>query len=107
MIAYVDEYGQLSSTPPDPTRTKTVKSDDIQIGIPRQPPGDYADVLRKGTITFFNQSKGYGFIKDQDSHESIFVHINAMEDELKENDKVTFEIGKGAKGPVALKVKNA
>src|SRR5438105_1082194 len=107
MIAYVNEYGQLSSTPPDPTRKNTIKAHDIEISIPKQEPMDPADLIHSGTLTFFNQSKGYGFIKDLNSKESFFVHINAMTDQINENDKVTFEVEMGNKGPVAVKVRKA
>jgi cold shock CspA family protein len=105
MFAYVDEDGNISSTPPDPSKKKKIKTEDIQIGISRQVPEETADVQRKGTVTFFNDSKGYGFIKDHDTQESIFVHVNAVDGPIKENDKVTFETAMGQKGVNAVKVK--
>jgi len=106
MMAYVDEFGNITSTPPDPMKKKVaVKLEDIEVSIPKQAPVDPADLIRKGSVTFFNDSKGYGFIKDQDSQDSIFVHINAVEEPIKEKDKVTFEIEMGQKGPTAVKVK--
>jgi len=106
MLAYVDDEGNISSTPPDPTKKKrVVKQEDIQIGVSRQEAQDPADLIRKGTVTFFNTSKGYGFIKDHDSQESIFVHQNAVTDQIKENDKVSFEVEKGQKGLNAVNVK--
>ncbi|MEI7471182.1 MAG: cold shock domain-containing protein [Chitinophagaceae bacterium] len=63
--------------------------------------------MRKGTVTFFNESKGYGFIKDQQTQESIFVHINGLKDKITENSKVTFEVEMGHKGPNAVNVKIA
>ena len=108
MMAYVDENGNITETPPDPTKKKKViKQEDIQIGVSRQAEADPADLIRKGTVTFFNTSKGYGFIKDHESQESIFVHQNGLESSIKENDKVTFEVEKGQKGLVAVKVKLA
>ena len=104
MMAYVDENGNIVSTPPDPTKKRIIKEEDIEIGVPKQanrPP----DLPRKGRVTFFNDSKGYGFIKDLDSQESIFVHINSVIDQIKENDKVTFEVEMGHKGPNAVRVK--
>lgn len=107
MMAYVDENGNISSMPPDPLRKKKIINvDDIQIGIARQADIDPADLIRKGTVTFFNDSKGFGFIKDSESGESIFVHINALKNPIKENDKVTFEVEKGLKGLNAVNVKN-
>lgn len=105
MIAYVDADGKLSSTRPDPEDRKIIKSEDIVIGVPRQAAPDPADLIRKGTVTFFNDSKGYGFIKDHESQESIFVHINGLIDQIKENDKVTFETEMGQKGLNAVRVK--
>ena len=53
----------------------------------------------------YNTSKGYGFIRDLSSNQSVFVHANSLLETIKENDVVIFEIGKGAKGPAAMKVK--
>lgn len=105
MFAYVDENGNLTTTPPDPKKKKVIKQEDIEIGVSKQEAPDPADLIRKGTITFFNDSKGYGFIKDQETQESIFVHVNSFEEEMGENDKVTFETEKGLKGMNAVRVK--
>ena len=106
MMAYVDENGNISSTPPDPTKKKKViNQEDIQIGVPKQEDLAPVDTVRKGTVTFFNDSKGYGFIKDHETQESIFVHVNGLTNPIKENDKVTFEVEMGQKGPTAVKVK--
>lgn len=105
MLAYVDENGMITSTPPDPKKKKVFKVEDIQIGVSRQEPIDPADLIRKGTITFFNDAKGYGFIKDSDNGDSVFVHINALSGPVKENDKVTFETENGPKGLNAVNVK--
>lgn len=107
MLAYIDENGNLSSTPPDPSKRKRINVEDIQIGVPKQAPVDPADIIRKGIVTFFNDSKGYGFIKDQETHESIFVHANGLLNQIKENNKVIFEIEMGQKGPTAVRVKLA
>lgn len=106
MLAYVDEYGQISSTPPDPKRmVKAVKLEDIEIGVPKQRPVDPSELIRKGTVTFFNDAKGFGFIKDQQTQESIFVHANSLSEPIKENNRVTFEVQMGPKGPNAVGVK--
>lgn len=106
MIAYVDEDGNFSSTPPDPKQKKVILQEDIQIGIARQEDIE-PEVVRTGVVTFFNDSKGYGFIKDQETQESVFVHLNGLIDAIKENNKVTFEIEMTPKGPNAIKVKKA
>ena len=105
MMAYLDEYGNITSTPPDPKRRVEVKLEDIEIGVPKQRPIDPSELIRKGIITFFNDEKGYGFIKDQVTQESIFVHINASPDHLKQNSKVSFEVEKGPRGLNAVNVK--
>ena len=63
------------------------------------------ETVREGQVKFFNDEKGYGFINDKATKESIFVHINNVEGELRENDRVTFEIENGPKGPNAVNVK--
>ncbi len=105
MIAYVDEFGNLTSTPPDPTKKKKeFDADTIDIGIPKSTGEEAPSVARKGKVTFFNESKGYGFIKDEVTQDSIFVHINQCKDEIKENDKVTFETERTPKGLSAIEV---
>lgn len=105
MLAYVDEFGNITDTPPDPLKKKKeIKAEDIEINIPRQEDVEF-DPIRKGTVTFFNHDKGYGFIKDSETKESLFVHINNVAGELKENNLVSFEVEMGQKGPTAVKVK--
>ncbi len=105
-IAYVDEYGNFSSTPPDPMKRKTVvNASNIEVGVPRRKASEEVDVNRKGIVTFFNESKGFGFIKDTDTQESIFTHIKDHQDAIRENDRVTFRVEQGQKGPNAVGVK--
>lgn len=104
-LVYVDENGNLTNTPPDPSKRKKIKAEDINVSIPKRQDINPADLIRFGTIKFFNQEKGYGFIIDRDSKESLFVHIENVTGEIDSNDKVTFEIGNGSKGPVAIEVK--
>jgi cold shock CspA family protein len=107
MIAYLDENGNLTSTPPDPRKKIITNVEDIQIGVPKAEPVDAADLIRNGVVTMFNESKGYGFIKDTKSQESVFVHINSLIDRIKEGDKVSFETEMGHKGKNAVSVKKA
>jgi cold shock CspA family protein len=108
MIAYVDENGNITSTPPDPTKKKEVALESIRIGVARQEEREDEDETRQGTVTFFNTAKGYGFIKDVNNQESIFVHANNLGGlVLSEGDKVTFETEPGMKGPTAVRVKKA
>ncbi len=61
-------------------------------------------IMKEGVVKFFNNSKGFGFIKPSDSGEDIFVHQSGLIDEIRENDKVQFEVEKGRKGMNAVKV---
>jgi cold shock CspA family protein len=105
MIAYLDENGNLSATPPDPRKKVEIKLEDIQIGVPEYVPPTQAELTRTGKVTFFNNAKGFGFIKDLASQESIFVHANNLSAPIQENDKVTFEVEPGQRGPMAVNVK--
>ena len=107
MLAYVDENGNLSNTPPDTKKMKKIKQEDIEIGVPKQQAFDPADLIRTGIVTFFNESKGYGFIKDLETQQSVFVHVNALKQAVKENNKVTFEVEMGPKGANAVNVELA
>lgn len=107
MMAYVDENGNISSTPPDPAKKKIINTEDIQIGVSRQADIIDENPVKKGTVSFFNDSKGYGFIKNTDTQDSIFVHANGCITQIKEGDKVTFEVEMGQKGPTAVKVTKA
>jgi cold shock protein len=63
--------------------------------------------MLKGTVKFFNVSKGFGFIKDAESGKEYFVHASGLIDKIKENDEVTFELQEGKKGLNAINVKLA
>jgi len=106
MMAYIDENGNITNTPPDPSKRKKILSEDIQISVPKQE-NLPEDAIRKGIVSMFNESKGYGFIRDLNSQDSIFVHINGLVDRVKEGDHVTFETAQGQKGPTAVSVKKA
>jgi CspA family cold shock protein len=60
--------------------------------------------MPKGVIKFFNESKGYGFIKNTETQEDIFVHVSGLNHEVREGDEVTFEIKEGKKGLNAVNV---
>ena len=63
--------------------------------------------MNKGTVKFFNVSKGFGFIKDDQSGNEYFVHVSGLKDQIKENDEVTFELAEGKKGVNAVDVRLA
>ena len=104
MLSYVDENGHLTSTPPDPAKKKKFKAEDIILGVsPRDASPE--ETIRQGQVKFFNDEKGYGFIIDAETKDSVFVHINNLTDPLRENDRVTFEVEMGPKGANAVNVK--
>jgi cold shock CspA family protein len=105
MIAYVDADGNIVSTPPDPSEKVEISLEDIQIGVPRQAEPSPEDLIRTGIISFMNEAKGFGFIRDLQTQESIFVHVNEMETRLGENEKVNFEVVSGPKGYSAINVR--
>lgn len=61
----------------------------------------------QGTVKFFNETKGFGFIQEDGSGKEIFVHVSGLVNKIRENDKVTFDIQEGRKGPNAVNVKLA
>jgi cold shock CspA family protein len=107
MIAYVDANGNIVSTPPDPSQRQEIKIEDIKIQTTKKEDVDPSTYIRKGRVTFFNDDKGYGFIKDLENQQSLFVHINDLSAPVKENDIVIFEAERGPKGPIAVRVSMA
>jgi cold shock CspA family protein len=105
-FVYVNHLGQLTDTPPDPSQKVEIEAEDIILGIPKKEEGDEPDPVHTGFVDFFNDSKGFGFIKDADDGDKYFVHISGIiDDEIKEGNKVSFELEKGPKGWNAVKVK--
>lgn len=107
MMAYVDENGNISSKPPDPRMKKQFRQEDMQISIPKNEEREQVDTIRTGAVTFFNEAKGFGFIKDAQTQESVFVHVNQMTERIKEGDKVVFETENGPRGISAVNVKKS
>jgi len=63
--------------------------------------------MSKGAVKFFNESKGFGFIKEENSPKEYFVHSSGLKDVIAENDEVTFDLEQGKKGLNAVNVKLA
>ena len=61
--------------------------------------------MSNGTVKFFNESKGFGFIEPEDGSKDVFVHANGLIDEIREGDKVSYEVEEGRKGLNAVDVK--
>lgn len=104
MLAYIDENGNLSSTPPDPSKQRTFNAEDIEIGV-TQREEEPEDPIRKGTVSFFNSAKGFGFIREQETGDRIFFHQQQLTAPVAEGDKLEFEITAGDRGPVAINIK--
>ena len=104
MIAYVDENGRITSTPPDPTKKQKVKAEDIEISVPKDDGSNEMDPNRVGTVSFFNHEKGFGFIIDSETKEKVFVHVKSANEPLEEGNKVSFEVEAGPQGPAAYNV---
>ncbi len=103
MIAYVDENGVISSTPPDPENRQEVDPENIAISTPQRQETD--DPQLRGRVEHFKEDKGYGFIKDIASTEKYFFHISKAFDEIKVGDLVFFELERGQKGYNAVEIK--
>ena len=104
MIAYVDENGVITSTPPDEGSKKEINLEEIEVSVPR---GNSAlGESKNGIVSFFNENKGFGFIKDAQTQFDYFFHVNNVIDEIKEGNKVVFDVEKGPRGPVAINVKH-
>lgn len=104
MIAYVDENGNLSNTPPDPSKKQIIDVSTIEISVTRREE-EVLPTIRNGRVDYFDDSKGFGFIKDIVTQEKFFVHVKGLTENIKEGDMVSFELEKGMKGMNAIKVK--
>ncbi len=102
MMAYLDEYGNITDVPTDPRIKKVYKQEEIQIGVPQQ--ADLPDEFKFGTVSFCNDAKGFGFINDDESRERIFFHYNDILEEIHETDKVQYKISRGPRGLNATEV---
>lgn len=102
MMAYLDENGNITSTPPDYSKRKEINLEDIQLGAAPIIPDD---PVCTGSVAFFNDAKGYGFITEDKSRENIFVHSNNLLQPIKERDRVSYEKERTDRGYSAIKVK--
>lgn len=102
-LMYLDENGNLTREKPDPSKKFKIKAEDIKLGVPLNMKPNYETVFR-GKVKYFQEDKGYGFITEKATKESIFVHINDAYNGISENHIVEYEVGKGPRGPKAIKV---
>lgn len=107
MIAYVDENGMISSTPPDPEKKIEISLEDIVISSPRKEDTAETNAERKGILVQFNESRGFGFIQEHESLQQYFTHVSEFTELLKEGDEVIFLITKNLRGLSAVSVRRA
>ncbi len=104
MIAYVDENGMITDTPPDLSAKEEVDVNSIEIGIPKKEDREEISVIF-GKISRFDDSKGYGFIHESNSQNSIFFHVSDCLEDVKVGDKVIYDVERGPKGLKAVQVR--
>lgn len=104
MIAYVDENGMITDTPPEIVKKEEIELESILISTPKKEETDEVDEYR-GRVEFFNESKGFGFIKNLANADKYFFHISNAPEDLKEGDQVLFELERGVKGMNAVNIK--
>lgn len=103
MIAYVDENGVISSTPPaENIKKEEINVEEIMIATPKKE--DEGPVILRGRVEFFNESRGFGFIKNLSSVEKYFFHVNNVVGNISENNIVTFDLERGVKGMNAVNI---
>lgn len=102
MIAYVDENGVITDTPPEVTKSD-IKLEDIEISTPKQEIVEEPDFFI-GRVEFFDETKGFGFIKDKASVNKYFFHKSNAYADIKDNDGVTFKLERGPRGMNAVEV---
>ncbi|GAB6007783.1 cold shock domain-containing protein [Dysgonomonas reticulitermitis] len=102
MIAYVDENGVITSTPPDLTNKRKIKIESIAVSTPRKE--DMEDPILSGRVEYFNHDKGYGFIKHTGSTDKYFFHVSGAPASITEGNMVTFELERGQKGMNAVRI---
>ncbi len=102
MIAYVDEFGNITDTPPEPVKNEEIELEDILISTPKKE--EIENEPLTGRVEFYNTDKGFGFIKDSSSIEKYFFHINNAYPSITEGHKVTFELERGERGMNAVNV---
>lgn len=101
MIAYIDEFGNLSDSPPDMQNRQKIKAEDIQLGAA----AIEEQKEHTGVVTSFFTDKAFGFITEDNTKASVFVHSNQMLEPINENDKVVFEKERTPKGFAAVNVR--
>ena len=102
MLVYLDEFGRITDVPPSKQERSEIELEDIQLGA--APVEIVEEVALSGVVKSFFSDKGYGFILEDNSGDSVFVHANNLLEAVNENDRVTYEKEKTAKGYAANNV---
>lgn len=106
MMAYVDEFGNIIDSAPDPSKKTSIDPDTIEVSVPKKEDlKEENNGPLEGRVEFFNDSKGFGFIKQLNSTEKFFVHISGLIDPVAEGDMVQFQLAQGKKGLNAVEVR--
>ncbi len=96
MIAYVDENGNLCDTPPETDTRQEVDADSIEVSVPKRE--DEPIERPEGRVDFYNDEKGFGFIRSDNAAEKYFFHISNAPPDINIGDRVSFDVEKGNKG---------
>lgn len=102
MIAYVDENGVITNTPPDPDKKQEVELENIAVSTPKKE--EVEDPILRGRVEHFNPDKGYGFIKELSGMDKYFFHISNAPSDIAVGNMVTFELERGDRGMNAVKI---
>ena len=103
MIAYVDEFGVITDTPPDPDKKKEeVDLENIMVSTPKKE--DVEETELSGRVDYFNVDKGFGFIKNLSDTDKYFFHVSNAPANIAEGNMVTFELERGDRGMNAVKI---
>ncbi|MDR0749062.1 MAG: cold shock domain-containing protein [Tannerellaceae bacterium] len=103
MFAYVDENGMITSTPPESTAKDKTDLESIVISTPRKEDTEEESTYT-GRVEYYNEAKGYGFIKDLNSVKKYFFHISAAPKDIKEGNLVSFELERGVRDLNAVNI---
>ena len=102
MIAYVDENGVITDTPPDASNKQEIDIENIMVSIPKR--GEEEIAALTGRVEYFSPDKGYGFIKATNGAEKYFFHVSNAPLTIDEGNIVTFELERGLKGMNAVNI---
>ena len=106
MIAYVDANGVITDERPEPSNKEVIELEDIEISVP---PKEVEEIVGDptGRVDFYDESRGFGFIKEANSPRKFFFHKSNAEHGIGEDDLVTYRLENGLKGINAVDVKLA